>query len=399
MPTYSYQARNSEGKIVKGVVEAANETIAGDTLLDRGLEVIVLKEIKRRFWKIPFLERVTAQDFIIFSRQLALLISAHLPLVSALRIVSRQATNKNFQRILQDLAEEVNAGAKLSQALSRFPNVFDNFFINMVRSGETSGRLEEVLTYLADQKEKDFDLMSKIRGALIYPAFIILTMFAIGTILMIFVVPQLANILKESSVSLPFTTQLLISFSSFLQKYWLLLFFFLIILAIFFRFFLRRSTVRVVWDALKLRLPIFGSLFQKIYLVRFGQSLGTLILGGVEVVEALKISAEVVGNAAYHDLILRTAKEVEDGNSLTVLFMKSKLVPPMVSQMLSVGEETGQLTEVLKKLTAFYTREIDNSLTNLVSIIEPLIIIIIGVGVGLIVSAIILPVYKLASQF
>ncbi|MDP3244915.1 MAG: type II secretion system F family protein [bacterium] len=400
MPNFRYQVKDAQGQVTSGVVEAPDERIAGDTLRDRGLEIIYLEKQEKSLFHLPLTGRIGARDFVFFSRQLSVLISASLPLVQALSTVARQTVNKYFQKIIQEAADEVEAGAKLSSALGAHADVFDDFFVNMIKSGETSGRLDEVLNYLADQKEKDYDLMSKIRGAMIYPSFIIVAMFGIGIVLMVFVIPQLTGVLLESGATLPLSTRILIGASGLMQKYWILFLAGLVGAAGGFRYTLKKNqTVRFVWDSLKLRLPIVGPIFQKIYLVRFCRSMETLISGGVDMVGALTVAANVVQNVVYKDLIARTVKQVEDGNPLTSVFSQSKLVPPMVNQMLSVGEETGRLTDILKKLSSFYTREIENGVANLVSVIEPLIMIIIGVAVGVIVSAIIMPMYKLAEQF
>lgn len=399
MPQYRYQVRDRAGKFHRGIIEAPNEKMAAGSLEDRGFEIVALEESKRRWQKFSFLERVSISDFVIFARQLSTLIEAKVPLVQALKAISSQTDSKKLQKVIKDIADEVEAGSKLSLALSHHPKIFDNFFINMVKAGESSGQLGEVLSYLADEKEKDYELISKVRGAMIYPAFIICGMFAVGIVMMVFVIPQLTGILKESGAVLPWTTRLLIASSGFLQKYWIVIFVFLAVFIGGLPLFLKNPPIRLFWDRTKLRLPLFGPLFQKIYLVRFCRSLETLIRGGVDVVDALRAAEGVVQNAVYQDLIRKTAKEVEDGNSIIAVFETSALIPSMVTQMLNTGEETGRLTEILQKLTSFYTRAIENSVRNLVAIVEPLIMIIIGVAVGIIVSAIILPMYRLASQF
>lgn len=399
MPLFHYHARDKDNKIRSGVIEAPTEDAASGILRDRGFEVMEMEERKKQSFAWAFLERISVKDFVVFARQLAVLIGAKVPVVRALQTAARQTTHRRFGAILGDVADDVESGTPFSLALSRFPRVFDDFFVNMVKSGETSGRLDEVLNYLADQKEKDYDLMSKIRGAMIYPTFIVVGMFLVGIAMMVFVIPQLTAVLQESGAKLPFTTRLLIGTSGFMQKFWWLLLLAAAGLSGGWRYALGVHEFRSAWDRFKVRLPIIGGILQRIYLVRFTRSLDTLMAGGVDVVEGLRTASDVVGNAAYRDLLLQTMKAVEDGNAMTTVLAKSPLVPNMVHQMLAVGEETGRLREILAKLTSFYGREIDNSVTNLVSIIEPLIMIVIGAAVGLIVSAIILPMYQLASQF
>ncbi len=349
--------------------------------------------------KIPFLNRVPPKDLVIFSRQLSVMISADVPIVQALRVLIRQTVNKSLKIVVANLAADVEGGTKFSAALARYPDVFSDFFVNIIRSGETTGKLDEVLNYLADQQEKDYDLSSKIKGAMIYPAFILFGLVAVGIVMMIFVIPKLTDILKESGATLPLSTRILITTSDIMKNYWwaLLIAFVGIVGAV--RYIISFPVGRKYWDTLKIKLPIFGELFRRIYMVRFTRSFSTLLTGGVEIVGALKITAAIVGNAIYKNLILETVREVEDGNPITTVFAKSKEIPVMVSQMLGIGEQTGKIDAILARLTDFYTREIENMVRNLTTIMEPLIMLFMGVAVGIMVSAVILPMYSLATQF
>jgi len=402
MPIYEYKSINKEGQTVTGAVEAPSVDVATETLVDRGLNVLSIKEQPKESalsFSVESLFPVSAKDLVIFSRQLAVMASANLPIVQSLRVLVKQTTSEKLKGAVSEVADEVDGGAKLSQAMSRFPKIFSNFFISMVRSGETSGRLDEVLNYLADQQEKDYDLMSRIKGAMIYPAFIVLGLVGVGFFMMIFVVPKLTDILRETGQTLPITTQILIGTSDFLSRFWYVVIFLLIGFFAFFRFYTSTGTGRMQWDLLKIKLPIMGKLLQKIYIVRFTQSMGTLLAGGVPLTRSLEIVSGVVGNSVYEELITRTKKEVEDGNPLANLFLESNVFPLMTSHMMSVGEQTGRLEVILGKLTDFYTREIDNLVANLVSLIEPLVMILLGLAVGVMVSAIILPMYNLAGSF
>ncbi len=387
---------------MEGIVEAGSSELAEATIRDRGLSEVILEDVAAKsIWQISidFFERVTIKDLVIFARQLAVMEGAAVPLVQSLRTLAKQTVNKKLQKVVLTVADDVEAGSRLSLALGRHPDVFSDFYVNMVRSGETTGRLDEVLTYLADQQEKDYDLVNKIRGAMMYPAFILVGMIGVGIVMMIFVIPKLTNVLSESGGKLPLATRILISTSSFLANYW----WFLLILAVAaglgLRMWIKTPKGRRLWDKIKIQIPIFGFLFQRIYLVRTSRSLTTLLAGGVDLVPALEVSADVVGNSFYKDLILQTKKEVEDGNSITSVFARYSEVPSMYSQMLAVGEETGKMNEVLGRLTSFYGREIDNFVANLSTIIEPVIMVVLGLAVGTMVAAIILPMYSLATQF
>ncbi len=401
MPQFEYKARDNQGDVVQGIIDAPSENVAASVLVDKGMIVLSLTEKKEGGFSLdlPFLNRVKAKDLVVFSRQLAVMASASVPIVQALRILVNQTENPRLKVIVSDVADEVDGGAKLSQALAKYRKVFSDFYIAMVRSGETSGRLDDVLNYLADQQEKDYDLSAKIKGAMIYPAFILSGLFVVGVIMMIFVVPKLTAIILESGADLPVTTKILIFISDFMRSYWYILLLILVGAIGGLVWFSKQKTGRVVIDHLKLKVPIFGGLWKRIYLVRMTRSLSTLIAGGVPLTTALEIVADVVGNYVYEDLVRRTIREVEDGNSVATLFLKSNDVPAMISQMMSVGEQTGRLDEILGKITDFYSREIENMVANMVSLIEPMIMLMMGVGVGLMVAAIIMPMYQLATSF
>jgi len=327
------------------------------------------------------------------------MISATLPIVQALKILIKQTDNAYFKTVISEIADEVDGGQKFSIALGKHRKVFSNFYVSMIKSGETSGKLDEVLQYLADQLEKDYDLRSKIKGAMIYPVFIISGLLVVGVIMMIFVIPKLTEMLTASGQELPIATRILIGTSSAMRNYWWLMLIIIIALIVGFRYLLKTKGGRKAWDLFLIKLPVFGKLFQRIYLVRFTRSLATLVIGGVPLTTGLKIVNEVVGNTAYQAVIEETIKTVEDGESVAKVMLDSPIVPNLVSQMMSVGEKTGRLDEVLSKVAEFYSREIENIVANLTSLIEPFIMVMIGVAVGGMVAAIILPMYNLANQF
>lgn len=400
MPRYDYRVRDAAGNPSQGAIDADTPEIAMDTLRDRGLFVLTFEEHKERAleWEIPFFNKIPVKDLVVFSRQFAVLMGAKVPVVKALQTMTKQTRNVRFQRIVADVAAEVESGTALSMALGQHPTAFSDFFVNMIRSGETTGRLEEVMNYLADQMERDFDLMTKIKGAMIYPIFVIVGLVIVGFVMMVFVVPKLTAVLQESGTELPWTTRLLIGTSSFFQAYAIQIVIAVILGAFAFRWWTGTPDGRATWDRWKLKIPVFGDLLQKIYVVRFTRSMSTLLAGGVDIPAALGICADIVGNAHWKGLLLETKKEVMDGNSITTVFFRDDSVPTMIPQMLAVGEETGRLGEVLERLTGFYSRELQNSVSNLVSAIEPLIMLVMGLAVGIMVAAIILPMYSLASN-
>lgn len=400
MPTYKYRARTMDSELLSGIVEAPGESEAAELLSERGLVVLSLVTAHQKAFKGININigGVSQKDLVIFSRQLAVMISATIPIVQALRILSQQTSNPVFTEKVVEIANDVDGGMKLSDAMAKHSKVFSNFFVAMIKSGETSGRLEEVLEYLADQMEKDYDLVARIKGAMIYPALILVGMVGIGILMMVYILPKLTPMLKESGAELPAITQWIINISDFMVAYWYYVVILLLALVGIFVFWIKSKTGKIIWDSFKIRIPIFGNLFRKIYLVRFTRSLHTLIKGGVPIASALRITAEVVDNKAYADLIMQTVAEVEGGNSISTLFAKSPLMPKMLSQMMIVGEKTGRIDNILEKLSDFYSREINNLVGNLTTLIEPLILVIMGVGVGGIVAAIMLPMYKVAQN-
>jgi type II secretory pathway component PulF len=403
MSIFNYKAKNRAGQTIRGKVEAVNEQIAADILREKNLFVIKVSR-KRHFFLIDkiiekFFRRIKVKDEVIFFRQLSVLISATIPLVQALNILVKQTPNKTFQKVILDIADDVEGGSRLSDSLAKYPQVFNNFIISMIKSGETSGKLEEVLIYLANQQEQDYDLISKIRGAMIYPAFVFVMLIVVGVIVMVFVIPKLTTIFLESETKLPLATLILISISQFIVNFWWLLLFILLVVFIFFQLYFKTPFGRHQRDVLKLKLPLLGPLFQRIYLVRFTRSFATLLTGGVMITKALEVTREVVGNTVYQGLISKTIKEVEDGNTLVSVFSKSPYIPVMLNQMISIGEEAGKLDVVLAKITDFYTKEVETLVKNFVTLLEPLVIVLIGLGVGVLVAAVILPIYNLASQF
>jgi type IV pilus assembly protein PilC len=401
MPIFSYKVRDSAGNVAEGAVEAASEALAFEVLKERGVQPISLERREEPGvggLQFTFLQRVTAKDVVVFSRQLSVLVGASVSIVKALRTSSRQSANPKLRKIVTDVANEVEGGVRLSDALNKYPDVFGSFYINMVRSGETSGKLDEVLLYLADQQEKDYDLRQRVKGAMTYPIFVLVMLFIVGTVMMIFVVPKLTNILRESGVELPVTTRMLIAVSDVFVRFWYLIIGGAVGLVVGVQAAYRTPAGKRTIDKLLLKLPVFGPLLRKIYITRMTHGLGTLIEGGVDMVTSLKVVAGIVGNETYRQGLVQTVQEVAAGNSITTVWRTRKEYPPMVSQMVSVGEETGKLQQVLARLTDFYTREINATVANLSTAIEPLIMIGMGLAVGGLVSAIILPMYTLAQQ-
>jgi type IV pilus assembly protein PilC len=401
MPLYRYKARNLEGEAQKGVVEAPNYEAASDELRERRLIVLAITEKSSSTWAKRWedlFNRVSVRDITFFARQFSVLIGATIPIVRSLRILTRQTNNNYFKRVIADVAAEVDGGSKLSQAMTKYPKVFDGFFIHMIRAGETTGRLDQVFEYLANQKEKDYALISKVRGAMVYPAFIITVMIVVGILMAVYVVPPISNILTESGAAIPITTRILLGVSWFLQYYWWLAIIIIVAVGTAMGFYIQTESGHYLFDRLKIKMPGFGRIYQRIVLGRFAISLSNLLSSGVPLPTSLRIVGDIVNNAVYHDLIAHTVKDVESGNAVSSTFLRSDVVPPMVAQMINIGEETGKLDDILRKLGAFYAQEVDTSLTTLTSLIEPVIIILLGLGAFVMVSGILVPIYNATTS-
>lgn len=401
MPIFKYVAEDSRGKVKRGNIVGLSDGEVILKLRKKDLTTSSIINITNSF-ESKFLMAIApigAKDLVIFSRQFSVMISANVPVVESLLVLIDQTDNISLKNMLSEIAFEVDGGAFLSDAFSRRPKIFSDFFVNIIRSGESSGKLDEVLDYLADEMEKNYDMISKVKGAMIYPLFIMVGLIAVAIVLMIYVIPNLTSILTETGMTLPWSTRVVIGASHFLQNYILFLFLGLGGLAFLFRAYLKTYSGKRNFDIVKLRLPIFGKLFKYIYLMRFTRSLSTLLKGGVTITRSLEIVADVVGNTIYKELILDTLESINDGNPLSTVMENSNYVPKMVPQMIAVGEKTGKIDIVLDRVTLFYSREASNMLDNLSKLMEPIIMVIMGIGVGIMVAAVILPMYNMANQF
>ena len=397
MSLYKYKALTNDKKTVSGIVEAPSEGIAIDILKEKSLVIISLTETKGKGKFSIVLDRVKPKDVVIFSRQFSVLISSNITLVQALRLLIDQTNNEKFKMVLSEITDDVDGGSNLSSAMAKHGKVFSSFYINVVKSGETSGKLDEVLEYLADEMEKDYDMTSKIKGAMMYPAFIFSALLIVGGVMMKFVVPKLTAVITETGMELPLPTKILIFISDFVSAFWWLLILFIIGLVFGIKITLKSQIGKKVFDTLILKIPIFGKLFQRIYLVRFVRSLQTLLLGGINISKALGITSKIISNEVYKELIIKTKKNVEDGNSMSLAFIGHKNIPKMVPQMISIGEKTGRLDVMLGNIARFFTREINNTVANLMTLMEPIIMVTLGIAVGIMVAAIIMPMYNMSS--
>jgi type IV pilus assembly protein PilC len=344
---------------------------------------------------LPFQNKITTKNKAFLARQISTMIASGLPLNKAMGILADQERNPKLKEILIGVLENLEAGAPFSTAAAKYPILFDKVFINIVVSGETVGKLSEVLGQLADQYEKEGDFNGKVSGAFAYPAFIIVAMLLVGGVMMVYIVPQLQSIFEEANAALPLPTRVIISVSNFLKNDWLLLLIGLIAAFFLLRAYFRSAAGTRVVDGVTLRIP--GNLGVEIYMTRMSQTLGMLVQAGTPIIEALNVTADVMNNVYYQDLLRGAVAQVKRGIPLSVPVSESTYFPPIVSQMISVGEQTGQLDKILLNLGQYYQREVDDKLKNVSTLIEPIIIVIVGVGVGFLVYAILMPIYSIAQ--
>jgi len=397
---FDYQARTQEGQIQTGVIEASSREAAVLLLQKYGLYVTFLEVTKIPFYarRIEIFQRISSKDVVIFSRQLAIMFKSDVPVVEALQTLSDQTKNKSFKEKILKIAEKVEGGTSLSGSLASYPKVFSPFYTNIVKSGEASGKLSEVLGYLADHLEKEYNFYSKIISAVIYPAFVFFIFLIILVIMVVFVIPQLSQVLGETGKELPRLTKMVMDISNFLRRFWWIFVLFFLGLGISAFEFLRNKEGKKIGDKLFLKMPLIGEFLKKIYLARLAESLSTLISSGLPIVRALEITEEIVGNDTYKTIILKTIDGVKRGEPMSLIFLKySDFFPPLFIQMTVVGERTGQLDSALMNVVSFYQKDVERTLDSFISLLEPILIIGLGVIVAGLVMSILLPIYRMGA--
>ena len=400
MPIFNYQARTRKGDIQTGRVEASSPQSARDILQRNKLIVVDLEPVSEApvyARKIAFFDRVGKKDVVIVSRQLATLFQAEVPLVTALRTVASQTQNNALKTVLVAVSADVDGGTSFSEAIKRHPKVFSDFYSQMVRAGEATGKLSNVLEYLAEHEERQYHIVSKVRGAMVYPIIVLVAFFVVGILMLMFVVPQLTTVLEASGQTLPLLTRIIIGTSDFVRAFWYLVILGAVVLPISFFRYTKTDHGKRIWDIVQLRLPVIGGVYRKIYLFRFADSLSSLIQGGVPIAEALGITSDIVGNHEYQKIIIDAQSHVRRGETIGAAFRLYSEMPPLVTQMVTIGEQTGKLDSILKNVGAFYQKEVDTTLDNVTSLLEPILLLLLGLGVGILVLGVLMPIYNLTS--
>jgi len=396
---FLYQARTKEGRIQSGTIEASSRKATLDILEKYGLQVTSLTAEAGSIWqkKIVLSKKISLRDITVFTRQLSVMLKSAVAPVEALRAQMIQTENPNFKEKILKIAETVESGNPLSRAFSFFPEVFDSFYISCLRSGEASGKVADSLNYLADHLEREFHLQQKIRGAMIYPIFVIVVLIGVIFLAAFFIVPNLSEVLKNFGTKLPLSTRAIISFSDFIKEGgWILIF--VILGAIFITPFLfkRSKEGKKSWDKFSLKLPILGEFYKKVSLTRFSENLSVLISAGLPITSALEITKSIIGNDVYEKIVAETGERVARGETISLVFLRyPEVIPAFVTQMISTGEKTGRLEDTLMDVVNFYKAEIDRTINNLTSILEPILLLVLGIGVGIMVISLFLPLFSI----
>ena len=401
MSIYNYTAKDKSGHTVNGILEANTETEVVEALHKKDLIVLSIEQAKdgeaKRSQSKGADGSVNSDDLVVFTRQLATMIDAGILLVHALGILAEQVENKNLKDITASVRQDIEAGMSFCDALRKHPKVFSELFVNMVRAGESSGMLSDILERLAVYMEKSAALTRKIKSSLVYPAVVISMAGLITAILLIKVVPTFKGIFETLGGQLPIPTQILIMVSDTFRHYFMLLVGVVIIIIFLFKRYIMTETGRYNFDAMKLKAPVLGELFRKIAVAKFSRTFSTLVKSGVSVLSALDIVSKTSGNKVVERVVLDCSNAVRDGESIAMPLLKSGVFPPMACRMISVGEQAGQLEKMLTKIADFYDEQVDAATSGLTSLVEPLVISFLGIVVGGIVISLFLPIFKITQ--
>lgn len=398
---FKYHAIDQDGHERDGTIEAPSQEVAISALQRRNLIISVIESAEKHSLfnlEFSFLSRISNKDVVILSRQIATLFEAQVSALRIFRLLAAEVDNKKLAVVLSTVGDDIQGGSPISSAIARHPKVFSIFYVNMVRAGEESGKLSETFLYLADYLDRTYDIMSKAENALIYPIFVIAIFFGVMALMLTLVIPKISAVLLDSGQAVPIYTAIVIGFSNFLVNYG---FFVLLALAAGGFYVWRLSKTesgKLILDGLKLSVPYVGDLYSKLYLSRISDNFSTMLLSGVSVVEAIEITGSVVGNAAYAGVLAEVGNDVKGGSSISDALSKHSEIPGIMVAMTRVGEETGELGKILTTLAKFYNREVTNAVDTLVGLIEPIMIVALGLGVGTLLAAVLLPIYNLAGS-
>jgi type II secretory pathway component PulF len=399
---FSFQAKSPSGDMRQGRVDAVSSEAAVAMLQEKGLIPLMVereKEVPEIVKDLQHLwDGVSPRELSVFFRQLSTLVGAKVSIISALRALEEQSNNPYLKTVVGEMVDDIEDGVPFSEAMAKHPEVFESLAVSMVKAGELSGNLQRSVSFLAENTEKNYELSSKIKGALFYPIFVFSAALIIGFVVFTVVLPKLTVIFKDMNVVIPWYTSVLMYLGDFMSVYW-----WAVGVGIIFAiggaiYYFKTEDGKKEWDLIKMKIPVVGKLFQNVYLARFAENLSVLLDGGIPIVRALVIVSEVVNSTLYESVILRAADEVKTGGAMSNVFARSSQFPPIVAQMIKIGEDSGKISEVLKNISDFYSKETDRITRNLSTMLEPILITFLGLGVAVLVFAILVPIYNIAGS-
>ncbi|MFA4995950.1 MAG: type II secretion system F family protein [Patescibacteria group bacterium] len=398
---FTYKAKDTKGNISKGVIEAEKSSSASLSLRERGLFVTEIKTKSGEGFslpfKIPFKKKVQLKDKIIFTQQLGIMLKSGLSIIDALESLKEETTNSYFESEISKVMFDTKGGAPFSKALAKHPDIFNDIYVNMVKSGEESGKIEIVLNRLSVQMQKDYELNRKIKGALAYPAFVLVALVGVLALVMIIIIPQLKLIFDDAGVALPILTRTIIKLSFILKNYGLYILAVVIAIIISIIQFNKTPSGKLTIDKIKIKIPVIGPLLKKTYVSRFTRTFASLTASGLPLVEVFEVSSKVVGNVIYQKEIAAMAEQIKSGHSISSTLKASMLMPKMIGQLSSVGEKSGNVDEVFDTLADFFDRDIDSATANLSTMLEPILMVVMGAGIGVIIVSVLQPIYGLVN--
>lgn len=400
MPLFNYKAISKDGQKTTGSIDALNLDVAIGSLQERGLIISSIQpaDAGSIFSKdLSWFEKVSNKEVVILSRQIATLFEAQVPALRIFRMLADESDNKLLTKTLLEIVSDLQSGSAISKALGKHPKVFSPFYVNMVLSGEESGKLDETFNYLADYLDRSYEVTSKAKNALVYPAFVIMTFVTVMILMLTLVIPKISVILIEAGQEIPFYTRVVIGLSSFFTTYGIFLLIILVVGGVFFGRYARTARGKYFVARLELGLPYVGNLYRKLYLSRIADNMNTMLLSGVSMLKAVEVTSQVVGNKIFEDILANSVESIKAGNPVSDSFAKSGEIPKIMVQMIKVGEETGQIGNILKTLSRFYQREVKNAVDTLIDLIEPAMIVLLGAGVGILLASVLIPIYNISS--
>lgn len=398
---FKYKALDKNGKEQEGTIKTVNEDAAITALQRSGLVITEIEQADKKGLlnqDLTFLEHVSAKEMVILTRQLATLFRAQVSALRIFKLLGAESQNSLIRKTLSQVADDIQAGLPISKSLAKHPKVFSPFYCNMVLAGEEMGRLEQTLNNLADHIDRSYAITSKARHALVYPAFIIFTFIVVMVLMLVYVIPKLTAIIEDSTAEIPVYTKIVMATSDIFVSYGLLIFGFLAALVVGLWRYARTKQGRRYFDKLKLDIPLIGALYQKLFLARLADNLGTMLTSDIAMVQSIEITSAVVENVHYEEILLKSRDAIKNGASMSKAFSGYPEIPTIMVQMLRVGEETGELSNILETLAKFYSREVENTVDTLVGMLEPIMIILLAGGVGVLVASVILPIYSITTS-